>query len=737
MIEYLVSQLPEVYQPIYGYPDLSSGVSRPCHDRLDKIFDVYTALKGLLGRQVKVLDLGCAQGFFSLSLAQWGASVHGVDFLDKNITLCRALAEINPQLDVSFEENRIENVIENIELDQYDLVLGLSVFHHIAYEKGEIFVKDILDRLASRTGVLVVEIALREEPLYWAAAQPEDPRSFLKSVAFVHEIARHSTHLAPIPRPLFVASNRCWILGKTAEYFESWSENPHAFAQGVHEGGRRYFNGKHHFLKLLSFDHRLGLRNRQEYEQEVKVREALRSEANISELLDFGCSEKEGWLLSERIHGRLLLDLLRERVDFDRQAVILSVLEQLVRFESHGLYHDDVRSWNVMVDDKEKAYVIDYGSISTKPQDCVWPNNIFLSFLIFVYEVSTGNVEEPDPLRTIAISPFRLPYPYRSWIRAFWNIPMNKWTFCDMHRTLLEFSEKDQEDEIFEKAPMEVWMEAIEEAVQQQKLFIKYTRQQYLDSIRESRDFSQDVAASHSKEINSLKGAIQDIENLLAARLHAPEMLEARLVAESENSRLEAELLNAQENLKALEEKFSLLQDQAVEYERRAIAAENGMRENLAKIKELNTHSHNWWIHATKAEKNFSDVKNSLSWRITAPVRRCGRLCISVGFSVRHLLNSIVCKTIEILWLPLSRLISFVLKRPKLSAFLNNRLQKYPKLYGQLIDVARRGGVILGSGAYLPPVGIERNEDAAHTDMTARALRIKSALESSIKNKKK
>jgi O-antigen chain-terminating methyltransferase len=65
---------------------------------------------------------------------------------------------------------------------------------------------------------------------------------------------------------------------------------------------------------------------------------------------------------------------------------------------------------------------------------------------------------------------------------------MNKWTFCDMHRTLLAFSGKDREDEIFEKAPMEVWMEAIEEAVQQQKLFIKYTRQQYLDSIRESRD---------------------------------------------------------------------------------------------------------------------------------------------------------------------------------------------------------------------------------------------------------
>ena len=218
MIENLVAALPEIYQPIYGHPELSSQVSRPCLDRLDSIVHIHDTLQHLLGRSLNVLDLGCAQGYFSLGLAERGANVHGVDYLDKNIAVCSALAKENPQLKSSFEVGRVEDVIERLAPDQYDLVLGLSVFHHIVHEKGVDAVVALLERLAKQSGALIVELALREEPLYWAPAQPEDPRTLLEPIAFVHEVAQHATHLAPIPRPLFVAVSYTHLTLPTTPY---------------------------------------------------------------------------------------------------------------------------------------------------------------------------------------------------------------------------------------------------------------------------------------------------------------------------------------------------------------------------------------------------------------------------------------------------------------------------------------------------------------------------------------
>ena len=183
MISDLVASLPEVYQPIYGHPELSGQISRPCDDRLEKIESACAALQAYLGRPLKVLDLGCAQGFFSLSLAEKGAAVHGVDFLDKNIAVCNALAKEHPDLNASFETGRVEVAIQNLSAGEYDLVLGLSVFHHIVHENGIDAVKQLLDRIAKNCKALIVELALREEPLYWGSSQPEDPRTLLETIA--------------------------------------------------------------------------------------------------------------------------------------------------------------------------------------------------------------------------------------------------------------------------------------------------------------------------------------------------------------------------------------------------------------------------------------------------------------------------------------------------------------------------------------------------------------------------
>lgn len=68
----LVNDLPEFYQPIYGHDEWDDKPLRNCRDRLPVIKKIYDDLSAKLQRPLRVLDLGCAQGFFSLNIASWG-----------------------------------------------------------------------------------------------------------------------------------------------------------------------------------------------------------------------------------------------------------------------------------------------------------------------------------------------------------------------------------------------------------------------------------------------------------------------------------------------------------------------------------------------------------------------------------------------------------------------------------------------------------------------------------------
>ncbi|BDB21287.1 kinase [Pseudomonas sp. CYM-20-01] len=501
MIEQLVAELPEVYQPIFGRSDLSDHVSRPCADRLDVIARIYDALQAHLDRPLRVLDLGCAQGYFSLSLASRGAAIRGVDFLDKNVAVCTALSQEHPQLNATFEVGRVEDVIDRLEPGQYDLILGLSVFHHVIHERGIDEVKRLFQRAAEMTGALVLEIALREGDLYWAASQPEDPRELLESVHFVREMARCETHLTSVQRPLYFASNGYWTVDDKAGAFDAWRSDSHALAKNTHEGTRRYFFGAQTVIKLYRFVGGRADHNRIEFHREKLFLTGAPSNYPVSELIALSEGESEGWVVMQRFHGDLLLDVLND-ASLDRKKVLREVLEQLATLEAFGLYHSDFRAWNVIVAPDVGARVIDYGAISQDFKDCVWPNNIYLSFMVFVHELATGHVVDPSPIRQITIAPFNLPQPFRSWATGLWAVPVQQWSFRLMleHLDNLDESPNDGSAEKTE----DLWMQAIEEALDQHSGYIKnldgkllgnsYEMEAQLEKVRNRLEQVADIA---------------------------------------------------------------------------------------------------------------------------------------------------------------------------------------------------------------------------------------------------
>ncbi len=466
MIAARVAELPELYQPIYGHPALSAGCSRSCTDRLESILSVHDAFARALARPLRVLDLGCAQGFFSFELASRGAQVLGVDYLPENIALCRALAQEHPEFAVRFEHGRIEERVESLVPGEFDLVLGLSVFHHLAHAEGAAAVVALLKKLAQCAEALLLEFALREEPLYWAHALPSDPQEWLEGIAFVHELGRFPTHLSEQARPLYVASQRFWCLGGHAAGFDHWSSESHALADGVYQGSRRYFFNAEQVCKYYHFDRPLGPVNRRDHGRAVALLSEPAAGFPAPRLIAWGKNAVRGWLIYARQPGRLLLDLLNESAPLDRPALVAQVLEQLAALEAAGLYHSDVRVWNVLVDEAGAARLIDYDAITHSVADCAWPGNVHLAFLLFVRELFVGPVQVA-PTRTVALSPFGLPEPYQAWALSFWQRPLSQWSFREMAqawRTIVIAGEAPPRAVALDG--MSAWLKAVEEAVQ-------------------------------------------------------------------------------------------------------------------------------------------------------------------------------------------------------------------------------------------------------------------------------
>jgi SAM-dependent methyltransferase len=438
-LERLVATLPEIYQPIFGHPELSHRVSRASEDRLLPIIEIYRALEVQLRRPLRVLDLGCAQGFFCLNLARLGATAHGLDFQHGNIAVCKALASEAPGLDATFEAARVEDVLAALAQDQYDLVLGLSVFHHIVQQIGALAVQRMLAALSEKVAVGVFEMALATEPAAWAASQPGNPRQLLAGFGFVLEIAETRTHLSATPRSLYFASSRYWRLNGRMQAFDRWTSEAHVYANGANFGARRYFFGGGLFAKLLMLDFvKTRAANQRDHWNETAFLSNPPAGFPAPRLLEQGYNEREAWLAREELPGDLLIDLIRAGRPYDAKLVLQDVLSQLAALEAAGLCHNDVRAWNVLIAPDGRAALIDYGAICGDRRDCGWPHDLFLSFLIFAHEVFSGTVEDLSPLRTPSLGPDGLPEPWRG---AFWRLfeaPPDSWRFADLRQSLAQ-----------------------------------------------------------------------------------------------------------------------------------------------------------------------------------------------------------------------------------------------------------------------------------------------------------
>ncbi len=382
----------EHYQPVYGLPPalFETNPKRTCLERAQAIERYFgNDLRGL-----RVLDIGSSLGYFCFFLADRGALTEGWDFNFKNCQVSNLAKKVNGIEAARFHFRALDSqTVEQIPYDTFDCVLGLSVFHHVALYNGFDYAQDLLARLLDRVPILIIEMANKSEDVgsEWKEFLPQDEMEFFARVkdCTIETLGAFDTHLSETKRTMYVVKRKLVTVNSHRYSVDRELYRPHKeFAFSAME--RRYFLTKDHFVKAYGMDDRNNFR---QIINEINILHCIEDAGikRVCRLVDYELGTRRVSLVLSRVSGSLLSETL-DSLSFEaRDKAAGQVLEILTELERAKIFHNDIRSWNVMIDEQGGPFLIDFGLSSFIERE----NNL-IAFAWLVDSLITGKVEGPE-----------------------------------------------------------------------------------------------------------------------------------------------------------------------------------------------------------------------------------------------------------------------------------------------------------------------------------------------------
>lgn len=196
------------YQPRVGLDDQGAERVRPTTAR-------WEAIAPHLPMTGSALDVGCNNGFFTFKMAEHGLLSLGIDSSSRNIATARLLGLRNDPPHAAFARLHLTSQTA-ASLPTVDVVLCLSVFHHLVRYQGLEEATEVMRLLASKSQRLMVfETGQPDEvsKSWWQelAFMGDDPQAwvseFLTGLGFarVRQLGSFPGHENPVERALVIA----------------------------------------------------------------------------------------------------------------------------------------------------------------------------------------------------------------------------------------------------------------------------------------------------------------------------------------------------------------------------------------------------------------------------------------------------------------------------------------------------------------------------------------------------
>jgi O-antigen chain-terminating methyltransferase len=199
----------EPYHPISIEGKLVSKGERECSDRWSVINEVISETPG------SVLDLGCAEGYFVQRVArEHRCFVLGVDADVRRLTVAQDVSVFNKNERAGFMYAHITHEFLKT-LPTFDIVIFLSVLHHVMYEHGVDYAKEFMKIIREKTAKsLIFDMGQSNETgMKWASLLPDmgtDPHEwiigFLHSCGFsqVIKVGQTDAYKSNVSRAVFI-----------------------------------------------------------------------------------------------------------------------------------------------------------------------------------------------------------------------------------------------------------------------------------------------------------------------------------------------------------------------------------------------------------------------------------------------------------------------------------------------------------------------------------------------------
>jgi O-antigen chain-terminating methyltransferase len=385
----------EPYQPAYGLPGL---IAKPARDSVDRCRAIENHFGGRL-RGKRLLDVGSSLGYVCYYFADRGMETEGWEGNPSNAEVAQLIGELNGVPSRIRTQQFDADSVASIGAGQFDVVTLLSVLHHVVHHQGLEQTQVLMRDLLRRVPVLVLELARKgEDPeLFWDASLPEDELDILALVRDEVEIVplgMFETHLSEKERPLYVVTRKESVTVNNRQYAinrSSAEAYPGSHAVHDHES-RRYLWGDDLFIKQYRYAERTS-ENARLITQEIATLLGIQHLSRSPRLIDYEVAGDHASVVYARVNGELLGSagpMPVEQID----AVVRDILESLRELHGEGVFHNDVRSWNVLWDGTT-ARLIDYADTSRVDFD-----GDLISLLWLVHALSTGTREPTEQGKT-------------------------------------------------------------------------------------------------------------------------------------------------------------------------------------------------------------------------------------------------------------------------------------------------------------------------------------------------